>query len=91
MMQKPQIEKFLENPLYHHGNETLLVQADTPKVVKQIHDNAAAQMSSCQNKLPAAYSQDLAMDALIFLGFRELDVTLNKGVVIIQVNNTPVI
>ena len=31
------------------------------------------------------------MDALIFLGFRELDVTLNKGVVIIQVNNTPVI
>ena len=31
------------------------------------------------------------MDVLIFLGFRELDVTLNKGVVIIQVNNTPVI
>ena len=30
MMQKPQIEKFLENPLYH-GNETLLVQADTPE------------------------------------------------------------
>ena len=31
------------------------------------------------------------MDVLIFLGFRELDVILNKGVVIIQVNNTPVI
>ena len=30
MTQKPQIEKFLENPLYH-GNETFLVQADTPE------------------------------------------------------------
>ena len=44
-------------------------------------------MSSCQHKLPAAYLKDLAMDILIFLGFHELDVTLNKGVVIMQVNN----